>query len=62
MEAMVIWYNVIMEKTEVDELLEAALAQQKKWRKPSNEPKLTHRQWQEILDDAPSPHLRVGNL
>ncbi|MBA7573634.1 hypothetical protein ES708_15432 [subsurface metagenome] len=39
-----------MERTEIDELIEAAKAQQKKWRKPSNEPKLTNRSMQEILE------------
>jgi len=44
-------YNGIMDKTEIEELIEQAEAQKKKWRKPSNEPPPSFKQWQQIMDD-----------
>jgi len=51
-----------MEKTEIEELIEAAEAAKKKWRKPEVPGRLSHRTWQEVLDHKPYPHLRVGKL
>jgi len=55
-------YNRVMEKTEIEELIEAAEAAKKKWRKPEVPGRLSHRTWQEVLDHKPYPHLRVGKL
>ena len=55
-------YNRIMEKTEIEELIEQAEAIKKKWRKPEVPGRPSDRTWQEVLDNKPYPHLRVGNL
>ena len=39
----------------VDELIRQAWSQKKKWKKPANEPQLSYREWQEILDDRRAP-------
>ena len=44
-----------MATTEIDELIEAAESQKKKWKKPNNEPRLSYREWQEILDNRKAP-------
>ena len=51
-----------MERTEVEELIEAAETQKRKWRKPRQEQKVTNHTWQEILDGKDYPRLRFGKL
>ena len=35
---------------EIEELIEAAQETLKRWHKPSNEPKPSHKTWQQLLD------------
>lgn len=51
-----------MEKTEIDELIEAAEAAKKNWRKPKVVERPSDRTWQEVLENKPYPHLRVDKL
>ena len=48
--------------TEIEELIKQANAKLKQWRPPENNPKLTERTWQELLDDTPYPKLHYGKL
>jgi len=40
-----------MGKTEIEELIEQAEAQKKKWKKPGLERPPSFKQWQQIMDD-----------
>ena len=48
--------------TEIEELIEAARAELKKWRLPKQEEKLTNRSWQEIMDERSYPNIDKRNL
>ena len=40
---------------DLEELIRQAGEQMKKWKKPSNEPQLSNRTMQELLDGRPAP-------
>ena len=61
MDAMLGWYNGIMAKTEIEELIEAIKAQPKTWLKPRKKRRPSNRTWNEILDGRPYPQIKVDN-
>ena len=48
--------------TEVEDLIRQAQAVLKDWNKSQLQGTLSERTWQELLDDKPYPHLRIGKL
>ena len=51
-----------LKMNEIESLIKQAKATKARWRKPIAKPTLTNRTMQELLEDAPYPHLRHGKL
>ena len=58
----VTWYNGVMGKTEIEELIEQAESAKKRWRKPEPDYHVTTRSWQEILDNQGYDAQQVAYL